>query len=286
MNPSSLPEIIKEKQTLLKGGWLVSKTDEGIEILLQKILSARNLILLAMASLLFLPFTLPLVLVIPMGYFAFYFYVKGYLSTRKFMREYASSHNLQYVGTLDEESLSGRLFKRTRTEVEHVMVGEYLNFPIRIFYYSYSAQEGKHTRVYPFTVSEITIGNTKFPHLLLLNNKTDKHQNSDYFGDDKDVKVGLGRDDSSYTLYTTNNYELEALQICTPEFIELFKNELVQQSVECAENKLYIYTDKRLTKKDNLDILYATTKCVIEKSGPFLIRMKDDYEALHGVFRK
>lgn len=287
MTPSSLPDTTTGVQaTPIKRGWLTSKTDEEIETLLQKTLSVRNIIILAIVSLLSLLLIPPLVLVIPMGYFAFYLYVKGYLSTRKFMREYASSHNLQYVGTLDEKSLSGRLFKRTRTEIEHVMVGEYQNFPIRMFYYSYSIQEGKHTKVFPFTVSEITIGETRFPHLLLLNKKTDKHQSADYFGDDKDVQVGLGKDDPHYTLYTTNNYELEALQICTPEFVDLFRNDQVRQSVECAENKLYIYTDSRLTKKDTLDILYTTTKNVIEKSGPFLLRLKDDYESLHEVFKK
>ncbi|MBP6888744.1 MAG: UbiA prenyltransferase family protein [Candidatus Pacebacteria bacterium] len=287
MMETSSPKETKEEQDIEpKGFWFTSKTDEEIEELLKTMLSPRNLVVLFIVCILSLLFLFPLTFIAPAAYFSFYFYTKEYLKTRKFMREYAKSRNLQYTGTLDIDSLTGRLFMRSRRKVEHVLVGEYSGFLITLFYYSYSVKEGKHTRVYPFTVSEITVGTTKFPHLLLLNNNMEKYQFGDYFGDDKDVKVGLGGDDSRYTLYTTNNYELEALQICTPEFVELLRNGQVIESVECAENKVYIYTDTRLTTKEELDVLYNTTTALIEKFGPFLIRLKDDYDSLHEVFKK
>lgn len=218
-------------------------------------------------------------------YFVYFYHFKSHLAMRKFMRGYGASHNLHYQGVLDTGALTGRLFRHSRSAVEHTLCGEYKGFPLKLFYYNYTVQQGKRSRRYDFTVSEMTIKDLAFPYLLLLNKKMWQYQDTDQFGDDKDVKVPLEDLTKNFHLFTTNNYELEALQICSQELLSIIDGSPVRLSVEFGNDKIYLYTDKRVTKREDLDALVTSSQKIIDISGAFLLRLKDDYEALHEVYR-
>ncbi len=232
------------------------------------------------------------VVLIPLAIFIFIFYLTIYHATQaslaglKFLRQYASSRNLQFGDNLTSDMVTGRLLqKMDSTHKSLFMFSNHKNFLIKLFYFSCTAENNKKI-TYNFTISEITIKNGVFPYILLQKNGSIKHQNLNYFGVDKDIEVTIGSHDTTHTLYTTSKYEIEALQICTPEFIELIKSSYLPLSVEFAENHVYIYTQSHLETEKDLDELYRVTHAVIDNFGDFLVRMKDDYEALHEVYTK
>lgn len=258
-----------------------------LEKLVEKMVSPKALTILVAVSIVTILLSLNLTIFVIAFYIVIYFTAKQTLERRRFLQKYASTRNLEYAETLKKEDLTGRLFRTINTHYDSAFIfGEYHSFPVKMMYYSYSIQRGRQRIVYDFTVTEVTMGQNVFPYILLQKNIMKKHQDSDILGDDKDVQVSLAAFDGIYSLYTTSKYEIEALQICTPEFVELFHKSPLQLSVEFGGNHVYIYTQSRLSTEKDLDELYSTTKTVIEKFGNFLLRMENDYRALHEVYKK
>jgi len=264
-----------------------SKSTQLLEELLQKMVSRKNITILVIVSIIALLLSVNLVIFMVVFYIVVYFTIKQTLERRKFLQKYASIRNLKYAETLKKESLTGRLFRTINTRYDDAFIfGDYNNFPTKLFYYSYSTGNGKNSETFHFTITEIKIGNTIFSYILLQKNTLKKHQSTNLFGDDKDIQVSLAIHDKTYTLYTLKRYEIEALQVCNSEFIELIKTSYLPLCVEFAKNHVYIYTQSHLATEKDLDELYRVTKAVIDNFGPFFLRMKDDYEVLHEVYNK
>lgn len=258
-----------------------------LEKLVVKMVSPKAIAILVGVSIVTILLSLNLTIFIIAFYIVIYFAAKQTLERRRFLQAYASTRNLEYAETLKREDLTGRLFRTINAHYDSAFIfGNHNSFPVKMMYYSYSIRRGKHTIVYDFTVTEVTAGQNVFPYILLQKNSMKKHQDSDILGDDKDVQVSLAAFDETYSLYTTNRYEIEALQICTKEFVELFQKSSLPLSVEFAGNHIYIYTQSRLSTEKELDELYRVTKAVIDIFGNFLLRMEDDYRALHEVYKK
>ena len=264
-----------------------NKTNEQLEKLLEKMKSRRWLVILGCVVTLTFTVTDKLGGFLVVLYITYYVTIQHVLRIRRFLKTYASSRNLNFGNNLDEKTLTGRILKRIDGRFDGSFVfNNHSNFLNKIFYFSYDGGSGKHPEIYNFTLTEITIDQAVIPYILLQKNSAKKHQSFDSFGDDKDVQVSLGAYDNEYTLYTTNHYEVEALQICAPEFVDLIKNSYLPLNVEFAENHLYIYTQTHLSTEKDLDELCRVTYAVIDTFGNFLLRMKDDYQALHDVYRK
>jgi hypothetical protein len=260
------------------------KTDEQLELIISRKFSLKylsTLFLVCVIVFYFIDFSFAL-FVVAIYFLAFYSIGYG-IRERKFLKDYATSRGLHYEEVTENISFSGRLF--TSDRLGYALTGDYNNFPVMLFYYNHVVGQGKNRRVYPLTVCEITFKDLAFPHILLQNRDMDRYQSTDIFGEDKDVEVTLVEGVDRFNLFTTNNYELEALQICTQDFLRpILSSELVV-SLEFATDRLYIYTNERLTKAEELDSLFGLSKKIIDASGAFLLRLKDDYEALHEVYR-
>lgn len=208
------------------------------------------------------------------------------LAKSKFLKAYASSRNLKIGMDLTPDMVTSRLSQKINPGYKtSYFISSHKDFPIKLFELNYSVGN-KNKTTYTFTVSEITVEHGVFPHILLHRKDLKKHQDTDYFGEDKDTEVSISSNETTYNLYTTSKFETEALQICTPEFVELIKASYLPLDVEFAEKHVYIYTQTQLETEKDFDELYRITHEVIDRYGDFLVRMKDDYEALHEVYTK
>lgn len=219
-------------------------------------------------------------------YFGFFKTLKLFIAQGKFMKNYAKLHNFSYQNIIDTSELKGRLFKKNSGTARNIITGVYNKFPIRIFYYTYSTG-GENSRTYSFTVGEIEVEKTNFPHIFLKSNSMSRHISQDFFGQDKDIKINLTQNiEDTFNLFCTQNYEIEILEIFTPDLLNFLKTNAFNFSIEFAEDKIYFYDDIIIKNKKDLDQLYNVIQKVLDSSGQLFYRLHDDFEVMHTFFKK
>lgn len=288
MNPENQPQhktLISTLGTVPMT--VIDKSIQSLENTLKRMKSKLviRVLVIAAISTLFIDFRIGIFIIAI--YIAFYLLVKRTLRVKKFLQNYAFTRQLNLGAELDTSTFTGRLLRRTDSpKIGPYIFSTYGGFLTKMFYFSYSEWIGNRKNTYYFTVTEITVDQAEFPYLLLQRKNLKRHQDIDYFGEDKDVEVGLNAYNDIYTLHTTNQYEIEALQICTPEFIKLIQSSYMPLSVEFAGNHVYIYAQTQIEKESELDELYRVTKATIDTFGNFLLRIRDDYSVLHEAYKK
>jgi hypothetical protein len=205
---------------------------------------------------------------------------------KRFMQQFAKLNNLDYQDTpVAPENLLGSIFQagssRSKT---NVVSGQYLDFPMRLFNYTYVTGSGKHRRVHRFTVCEMTF-RAKLPSIKLVANS--------YVPDwilgrtlvVAGARITLEEDfENKFSLFVPHGYETEALQIFTKDFLTLLLSDAPDYSIELVGDKLYIYDDRLIANKVELDTLYDVLKRVIKQLGPLLGRLADDFDALRPYY--
>jgi hypothetical protein len=202
------------------------------------------------------------------------------------MQQFAIANGMHYEAIGIVSSLSGRLFEVGHSKsMRNVIIGNYLNRPMRLFNFRYVVGRGKNSRSYHFTVCEIAFVKTKFPHLLLQSKTMRRYGYFDWVGNDQDATISLEEEfKNSYKLFTREDYEIEALQIFSLEVLRWLQKNGPQFSIEFAGNKMYVYDDRIVSKRHDLEEIYAVTKEMIDSIGPFLDRLHDDYAALDNSY--
>lgn len=215
-----------------------------------------------------------------------------YFSNRlehKFMRQFATAHGLEYTKSASIDSVSGRLFSAgNHKKVTNMFMGTLEGRPLRLFHYEYTEGSGKDSTTYNFTVCELTIEKTQFPHILLFApTMFARYGSVDRWGSDKDVRVPIeGGTFKNFALYTEPGYEIEALQIFGPELLAFLQEHAKNFSIEFAGNKVYLYDDEKILNRAKLDELYTTAQKIFSMLAPFLDRLHDDFAALHPYYKK
>ncbi len=217
-----------------------------------------------------------------------YIGIKATIKHFAFMKRFANENNLNYEFSIPSENLSGRLFSISNSEfTSNVLSGIHNETPIKIFNYQYTVGSGDNSRTYSFTISEITTEKTNFPYILLKSNSMPHYNSIDLFKKEKDIEISLEPEfKKTYSLYTNEGYEIEALQIFTADLLMFLRENGSHFSIEFANNKIYVYDDKLIRDEKDLSILLDLTKKIIEKIGPFLNRLHDDFSALHAYYKK
>lgn len=197
---------------------------------------------------------------------------------------FAKTNGFDFKESLSVKSFKGKLFNTGHSRVaKNVVSGLFKDHPTRFFHYRYTIGSGKHKKTFNFTVWEISFEKTDFPYIL-LRSKTMRR-----FGSLKKNERELSlRDDLSkhFRLYVTEGYEVEALQIFTPEFVNVLSKKGPNFSIEFAGNSLYIYDDVIVGNNKQLKEIYEVAKEVFVSAGPLLNRLHDDFENMHHYYRK
>lgn len=216
------------------------------------------------------------------------FFALIYVKARKlFMRYFAEAHGLKYEEGASVNSATGRLFRLGHGQsILHVIFDDFSGRPMRLFNFDYTTGSGKSSRTHPFTVLEIDFEKTVFPYILLQSRTMSKHAATDWWGIDQDRTIPLEEAfQRSFSLYATQGYETEALQIFTPDTLGFLVQNSADFSIEFAEDKMYIYDDKNISTRKELQKLYDVARKIFELLGPLLNRLHDDFAALHPYYK-
>ncbi len=223
-------------------------------------------------------------MLIPWGIMLSFFYFFYFLrkARTRFLKEFANKNNLEYKSSIPLSKVKGNLFKAGNTRsITHVITGSYNNQKARFFYYTYTIGTGKHSTRYNFTVFEVFFKEIHFPHMLLQSRRMPR------FGKrgKKEIKVNLEEEfKKDYRLFVRDGYGIESMQIFNEEFLRLLQKENSEFSIELKKDRMYIYDNTFVAKKEQLKELYEVTEQITLNLSPLRKRMKNDFEALRPYF--
>ena len=88
-----------------------------------------------------------------------------------------------------------------------------------------------------------------------------------------------------FTLYTRKDFEIEALQIFSPDFMARTKDDYREFSIEFTGSQIYIYFSAYIETKSELEKMYSLAEYIITKLEPILQRMKGGMVAMNQQFQ-
>ena len=164
-----------------------------------------------------------------------------------FWIQIAEVNGWKYVEHIDVTQESGALFKRGHSRSAYRCIeGVFEGRTFRIFNYKFTIGAGKHQVSYRYIVfSFLFEGN--FPHIY-LNNKSSGYDM--YIGEELPVPAEF---EKSYTLTAPRKYEIEALEIFTPEVFERLLEQNLARDVELVGKKLYMIAEGSVDTFEGLE---------------------------------
>ena len=181
-----------------------------------------------------------------------------------FMQQFAAFHGLIYTGKGPVDNLNGGLFSIGHGHVfNHTISGVFQNHQINLFFYQYTIGSGKQARTYQTTVLNIAYSHVLPPTLLMVDNQ--------YFGGfdpklsfDKPVKLKPEMDlDKQFDLYCQEKYEIETLQIFSPDFISKMMNDWKNYNLEFSGNSLTVFKSGKILNAAELNNFFNLAKHIM-----------------------
>ena len=198
------------------------------------------------------------------------------------MKGFAAQNGMVYAEHGALEDCRGRLYEIGHSRgVTNTIVGNWNNYPIKLFNYSYTTSSGKSQQRHAFTVLEISFAKIEFPYIFL------QAKNMwGFFAGAFGQGVEIPLQNKNFHLSAAKGYEIEALQIFSDQLLEYLAHNAPNFSIEFAENRINIYDDKTLSNKKDLLQLLDAGKHIIDSSGALISRLSDDFAALHPYYKK
>ena len=197
------------------------------------------------------------------------------------MEQFAKSLGFSYEPKGDLTTVAGTIFNVGHSqEMKNVISGKDGDgHPIRIFSYNYTVGSGKNAHTYYFTIFENTFLG-KMPHILL-------HKQSFFADIEPDLSgaehIKLEGDFGKYfSLSVEKEFEIEALQIFTPDFMQELIENAKKLNFEFFQSKLYIYTPGFIGSREELDSLFNLSNELCVRLEPVVKSISKDVEALRG----
>jgi hypothetical protein len=156
--------------------------------------------------------------------------------------------------------------------VQHGITGDYNSQPFHVFEYHYATGKGKYRVDYNLTVFEVKFTGT-FPHLY-INSKGDWYSNSpSFFSSLANISVPPEFRDR-FKLYAPKEYEIETLEIFTPEVLEYLIDSGWNHDMEFVDGELVIYSNNQFTNFTDLDKELIKIKKFVDILAPRLNHLK------------
>jgi hypothetical protein len=215
---------------------------------------------------------------------ALYGWIHQYVQS-EFMQQFAAANGYTFSRQgADPSTLDGTLFLLGNNKtMRSVVSGSYLNCPISLFDYSYTTGSGKSRQVHPYTVFQLQF-DTEMPDLLM--EKKESIFNSEFIGNLPEHITLEGDFNKYFSLSIKKGYEVEALEIFTPDVMAELEAKCKGLSLEIVNSHLFIYDNKTVSTKADLDAFYGVAQYFVQKLGPVLARMKRSTEAMEEVEAK
>lgn len=201
------------------------------------------------------------------------------------MKQFAGSLGYQYFGSGDMSSVEGSLFSAGHSQkITDVISGLDSGRPVRIFLYAYTVGYGKNSHTYHYTIFENTFSGN-MPHMLLHKEGLFLSDVPPHFSGGEHISLE-GDFNKYFSLSVEKDFEVEAYQIFTPDFME----ELIETSkslgFEFSQNKLYIYTPKFIDERQELDNMFALSNKLCSHLEPVINRIGNDVDSMRGILNE
>jgi len=189
----------------------------------------------------------------------------------EFMRQFADANGYQFSPTGDPTEFDGSIFQLGDSrQVSDVIRATYLGCPIVLLRYRF--HRGK--AIGEYTVLQLQF-DADMPDLFLqpaiLPGSPFMSKTS---GEDAEYVRLEGDFSKVLSLDIQKGYEVEALEVLTPDVMEYLMDNCKNFSIEILNNHLYVYDGQALDTEAKLNALYETSRYFVQKLGPVLARMK------------
>ncbi len=216
----------------------------------------------------------------PMFIFISFVYIQA---KEKFFKDYAKKINFVYQKNGDPKTCTGSLFRLGhRRKMNHLLIGQISNHNTNIFNYAYTIGHGKHQHTYQFQVFEIDF-NKPLPFFVLKEKEF-------LFGTSIDIKTNNAKPitlegdfNNFFNLEVEKEFEIELLQIFTPDLMHELCEKWKHLSIESVENRLYVYENRSINETKELDSMCELATHFIksiENLGPSFFK---DVETLRDI---
>ena len=201
----------------------------------------------------------------------------------KFYQQFAAANGYAYKAYDYNFRAEGALFAEGKDrQYSNIICGRFKEHPMLIFTYRYSTGSGKNKRTYHYTVFEIDYDRV-LPKMFLRSDKSSWHMVKPDFNAGRRLKLDQNFDDK-FDLFCEEKFEIEALQVFTPDIMHKLMTDWHKLSLEFVNDKIYIYAKHRMTKKQDLMSMYELGQYLIEKLAPVLARMEPSVIAMKEKF--
>lgn len=208
-------------------------------------------------------FWVPIPLVFIFGFFPLfisiiYFIIVLNQVRSSFWKEFADINGWQYKNKIQLENFNlintgdlvqetGLMFKEgNMRNISNEIEGMINNRHFRIFCYQFSVGSGKNRKIYYYTVFAFRV-NGSFPHIY-LNNKNNSWNITTR------EKIPLPVEfENKFSLSAPKKYEVEALEIFTPEVLTSLLDSNFSYDVEFVNQEVLVFTDGEINDFNQLE---------------------------------
>jgi len=133
------------------------------------------------------------------------------------------------------------------------------------FVYTYYVPTKNSERAYPFTIMHLSL-NKSLPHLLLDSRKNDGIISSvpRYFSDKQRIELE-GYFNEYFDFYAPEGYEVEALDILSPDFMQMLIDFHTDFDVEIDDHSVYIISKGADYDQQSMSELFTAAQAIIDK---------------------
>lgn len=201
-------------------------------------------------------------------------YLRILLKARsEFWKQLAVKKGWTYEPTADVSHEKAAMFHIGHSRVAlNNIEGSYKDDPFRIFEYTYIVGHGKSSRAYRFTIFEIKFEGT-FPHVY-LNRKGDLYSHVSSMKSSLTKLPVPNEFEKAFELYAPQKYEVEALQIFTPDVFALLLDKGWNYEMEFVDGELVIYKPAQLQSLRDLESELQKVQEFVDVLAPKLNHMR------------
>lgn len=187
----------------------------------------------------------------------------------KFWRDFATQNNWVYSPTHDLSKESAIMLKQgDRRYARHLLLKhDFDGYPARIFNYVFTVQVGKTSMSFYYTVFGFTFRGS-FPHIYL-----DRSGNVSAMHTGEQIPLPKEFEEK-FKLYAPREYEIEALQIFTPDILSRLLEIDFKYDVEFINQELLVFIDGEINGLEKFNKEFEAAKKIRDLLAPTLNSIK------------
>ena len=188
-----------------------------------------------------------MIFIFPFFFIFLYFIIIESKIRTLFWKKFAELNGWKYKNSSDLNQEQGIMFRQGHSRnISHCIEGVIDERNFRIFNYNFSIGSGKHRKIYFYTVFAFKF-NGAFPHIY-LNNKTNSYS----------IKIGESiplptEFEKSFSLSAPKEYEIEALEIFTPDVLASLLDNKFGHDVEFVNQEMLIFFYGQISDPEQLE---------------------------------